>query len=122
VVLASGSTPVELPIAPFDGERIVDSAGALQFDQVPRRLGVIGAGAIGLELGSVWQRLGAEVVILEALEEFLAVADIQIAKEALRHFKRQGLDIRLGAKVTEAKPSSDGVTVRYEAKGKAETL
>jgi dihydrolipoamide dehydrogenase len=113
VVLASGSAPVELRSAPFDGKRIVDSWGALEFDSVPKRLGVIGAGIIGLELGSVWRRLGSEVVVLEALPEFLAIADQQLAKEALRHFKKQGLDIRLGARVTGAKLGADGVTVEY---------
>jgi len=114
VILASGSAPIELPIAPFDNERIVDSWGALDFDAVPERLGVIGAGVIGLELGSVWQRLGAEVVILEALEEFLYMADAQIAEEAQRYFKRQGLDIRLGSRVTAAEVKGGGVTVSYE--------
>jgi len=118
VVLASGSAPTELRSAPFDGQRIVDSWGALEFDSVPRRLGVIGAGVIGLELGSVWRRLGSEVVVLEALPDFLAIADQQVAKEALRHFKKQGLDIRLGAKVTGAQVSADGVKVAYsDAKG-----
>ncbi len=102
VVLATGSVPIELPIAKFDGKRIVDSTGALAFTSVPKRLGVIGAGVIGLELGSVWRRLGSEVVMLEALDTFLYMADQQIAKEALRHLKKQGLDIRLGAKVTGA--------------------
>ena len=101
-MLASGSVPTELRAAPFDGKRIVDSWGALDFDAVPKRLGVIGAGVIGLELGSVWRRLGSEVVVLEALPDFLAIADQQLAKEASRHFKKQGLDIRLGAKVTGA--------------------
>ncbi|MFL2553836.1 MAG: dihydrolipoyl dehydrogenase [Candidatus Rariloculaceae bacterium] len=114
VVLASGSVPIELPIAPFDGVSIVDSWGALEFDAVPKRLGVIGAGVIGLELGSVWQRLGAEVVILEALDEFLCIADAQIAKEAGRHFKRQGLDIRLGTKMTGAIAGEKGVDICYE--------
>ena len=114
VVLASGSVPIELPIAPFDGVSIIDSWGALEFDAVPNRLGVIGAGVIGLELGSVWQRLGAEVVILEALDEFLCIADEQIAKEAGRHFKRQGLDIRLGAKMKSAAVGDKGVRVSYE--------
>ena len=122
VVLASGSTPIELPIARFDGERIVDSTGALEFSAVPKRLGVIGAGAIGLELGSVWRRLGAEVVILEALDTFLYMADQQIAKDALRLFKRQGLDIRLGAKVTGAEVRGDAVNVRYEMSGAAQEL
>jgi dihydrolipoamide dehydrogenase len=113
VILASGSTPMELKSAPFDGKRIIDSWGALEIDAVPKRLGVIGGGVIGLELGSVWRRLGAEVVVLEALPDFLAVADQQLAKEALRHFKKQGLDVRLGAKVTGAKVSGDSVDVTY---------
>ena len=118
VVLASGSTPFELPSLPFDRTNILDSWDALEMDAVPKRLCVIGAGVIGLELGSVWRRLGAEVVVLEALDKFLAVADGQVASEAARHFKKQGLDIRLGAKVTGATPGADGVTVRYtDAKG-----
>jgi len=118
VILASGSSPMELRSAPFDGKRIVDSWGALEFDAVPKRLGVIGAGVIGLELGSVWRRLGSEVVVLEALPDFLAIADQQVAKEALRHFKKQGLDIRLGAKVTSAAVSGETVNVKYtDAKG-----
>jgi dihydrolipoamide dehydrogenase len=122
VVLATGSVPVELPIAKFDGKRIVDSAGALAFTSVPKRLGVIGAGVIGLELGSVWRRLGSEVVILEALDTFLYMADQQIAKEALRHLKKQGLDIRLGAKVTRAAVQGDVVKVGYESGGAAQEL
>jgi len=122
VVLATGSTPIELKVAPFDGKRIVDSSGALEFTEVPRRLGVIGAGVIGLELGSVWRRLGAEVVSLEALDAFLPAVDQQIANEALRQFKRQGLDIRLGAKVQGASVRGDVVEVRYEAAGAVQTL
>jgi dihydrolipoamide dehydrogenase len=122
VVLASGSEPTPLRGVPFDGERIVDSWGALDFASVPKRLCVIGAGVIGLELGSVWRRLGAETVILEALEQFLPIADGQVAKEAARHFRRQGLDIRLGAKVAGAEVRADGVHVNYsDAKG-AQTL
>ena len=118
VILASGSAPMELRSAPFDGKNIVDSWGALEFDSVPKKLGVIGAGVIGLELGSVWRRLGSEVVVLEALPDFLAIADQQIAKEALRHFKKQGLDVRLGAKVTAASAGTTGVNVTYtDAKG-----
>ncbi len=118
VVLASGSSPTELRSAPFDGKNIVDSWGGLDFDAVPKRLGVIGAGAIGLELGSVWKRLGSEVVVLEALPDFLANADQQLAKEALRHFRKQGLDVRLGAKVTGAKVEGGAVNVTYtDAKG-----
>jgi len=122
VILASGSVPIELPIAPFDGQHIVDSWGALEFTEVPKRLGVIGAGVIGLELGSVWHRLGAEVVILEALDDFLFMADAQIAKEAARHFKRQGLDIRLGAKMTGAIAGETGVNVSYEDSDGKQTL
>ena len=117
VVIATGSAPVELPVAKFDGERIVDSSGALEFGEVPKRLGVIGAGVIGLELGSVWRRLGSEVVLLEALDTFLYMADQQVAAEALKQFKRQGLDVRLGAKVTGTERTKNGVKVRYEQGG-----
>ena len=113
IILASGSAPIELRSAPFQAPHIVDSWGALDLDAVPKRLGVIGAGVIGLELGSVWRRLGAEVVVLEALPDFLAIADQQLAKEALRHFKKQGLDVRLGAKVTGAKVANGAVDVTY---------
>jgi dihydrolipoamide dehydrogenase len=122
VVLATGSTPIELKMAKFDGNRIVDSTGALDFNTVPRRLGVIGAGVIGLELGSVWKRLGADVVMLEALEAFLPAADQQIAKEALRHLKKQGLDIRLGAKVTAATVEANAVKVRCEIAGATQEI
>src|SRR5690348_284930 len=102
VVIATGSVPIELPFAKFNGKTIVDNAGALDFDSVPKRLGVIGAGVIGLELGSVWKRLGAQVTVLEALPDFLAAADADIAKTAAREFKKQELDIKLGAKVSKA--------------------
>jgi dihydrolipoamide dehydrogenase len=113
VILASGSTPIRLRSVPHDGKYIVDSWNALEFDAVPKRLGVIGAGVIGLELGSVWRRLGSEVVVLEALETFLPMVDQTIAKEAQRHFKRQGLDIKLGAKVLSAAVSGEAVDVTY---------
>ena len=113
VVLAAGSSPIELKSLPFDGQQIVDSWGALEFDAVPKRLGVIGAGVIGLELGSVWRRLGAEVVVLEALETFLPMTDGAVSKEALKHFKKQGLDIRLGAKVSGADKTKTGVVLKY---------
>ena len=113
VVLATGSKPIELPMAPFDGKYIVDSTGALEFDEVPRRLCVIGAGVIGLELGSVWRRLGAEVVVLEALTTLLPAVDQQIAKDAERQFKKQGLDIKLGSAVSGARRSGKSVTVSY---------
>ena len=111
VVLASGSTPIRLKTVPHDGKSIVDSWNALEFDAVPGRLGVIGAGVIGLELGSVWRRLGSEVVVLEAMEQFLPMVDQTIAKEAQRHFKKQGLDIKLGAKVLSAKVSGSAAVV-----------
>jgi dihydrolipoamide dehydrogenase len=113
VILASGSIPIRLRSVPHDGKYIVDSWNALEFDVVPKRLGVIGAGVIGLELGSVWRRLGSEVVVLEALETFLPMVDQTIAKEAQRHFKKQGIDIKLGAKVSSAAVSGDAVDVVY---------
>ena len=114
IIIATGSTPIEIAAAPIDEARIVDNSGALAFDAVPARLGVIGAGVIGLELGSVWRRLGSEVVLLEALDDFLATADRQIAQQAARSFKKQGLDIRLGARVTDARVADDQVEVTYQ--------
>jgi dihydrolipoamide dehydrogenase len=122
VILATGSTPVELGIAPFDGEQIVDSWGALDFTAVPESLGVVGGGVIGLELGSVWSRLGAKVVVIEAMDDFLFMADRQVAKEAEKQFKKQGLDIHLGAKVTSAKVAGKTVSVEYEDKDGKQTL
>jgi dihydrolipoamide dehydrogenase len=116
VIIATGSIPVELPFAKFDGKTIIDNAGALDIDKVPKRLGVIGAGVIGLELGSVWRRLGAEVTILEALPDFLGIADADIAKVAAREFKKQGLDIHLGAKVSKADVKKNTVEVTYADK------
>ena len=122
IVLASGSIPMELKSMPFDGKNIVDNWGALDFDSVPKKLAVVGAGVIGLELGSVWRRLGAEVVVLEALDTFLAVADQGLAKEAARHFKKQGLDIKLGAKVSGAKSTGSGVEVTYADASGSQTI
>lgn len=122
VIIATGSTPIELPFARFDHERIVDSWDALEFTAVPERLGIIGAGVIGLELGSVWQRLGSAVTIIEAMHDFLFMADREIAAIAGKDFKQQGLDIRLGAKLTGAKVGKSGVTVEYEDKGIPKTL
>ncbi len=119
IILAAGSVPIEIPPTPLDGDVIVDSTGALEFQSVPKRLGIIGAGVIGLELGSVWSRLGAEVVILEAVDTFLPMIDQQIAKEAKKILTKQGLDIRLGAKVTGSelkKGKAKGVKVTYEDK------
>ena len=114
IIIATGSVPIKIAAAPTDGNRIVDSEGALTFDAVPKRLGIIGAGVIGLELGSVWNRLGSEVVVLEALDTFLPTADQNIAKAAFKSLKKQGLDIRLGAKVTAAKALKTSVNVSYE--------
>ena len=116
IVLAAGSEPAAIPPAPLDGNRIVDSTGALCFEEVPGRLGVIGAGVIGLELGSVWARLGSEVVMLEAMDQFLPNMDEQIAAESGKIFAKQGLDIRLGARVTDTEISGDGVSVTYTHK------
>ncbi|VUD56725.1 Dihydrolipoyl dehydrogenase [Thalassocella blandensis] len=120
VILASGSIPVNIPVAPVDDEVIVDSTGALEFQEVPKRLGVIGAGVIGLELGSVWKRLGSDVVLLEAMDTFLAMMDQQIAKESQKIFKKQGLDIRLGCRVTGSEVKGKGkkkeVVVTYTDK------
>lgn len=117
IVIASGSIPVEIPPTPTDNDTIVDSTGALEFSEVPKRLGVIGAGVIGLELGSVWSRLGSEVTILEALPDFLPAVDRQIANEATKIFAKQGMTIKLGAKVTGSKLGKSGkkpiVTVTY---------
>jgi dihydrolipoamide dehydrogenase len=113
VILATGSTPIRLKAVPHDGKFIIDSWNALELDAVPARLGVIGAGVIGLELGSVWRRLGSAVTVLEAMDTFLPMVDQTIAKEAQRHFKKQGLDIKLGAKVVSAKVSGAAVDVVY---------
>ena len=109
VILASGSVPINIPVAPVDQDRIVDSTGALEFSEVPKRLGVIGAGVIGLELGSVWRRLGAEVTVFEALDRFLPMLDKLLAKETQKTLKKQGLDIQLGAKVTGTQVTDSGV-------------
>lgn len=122
VILAPGSVPVEIPPTPLTDDFIVDSTGALEFTEVPKRLGVIGAGVIGLELGSVWNRLGSEVVILEALDEFLPMADERIARDALKSMTKQGLDIRLGTRVTGANVNGSAVTVEFQGKDGDETV
>ena len=122
VILASGSAPIELPFAKFDGKSIIDSWDALELDAVPKRLGVIGAGVIGLELGSVWSRLGSEVTVIEAMDDFLFMADRDVATTAAREFKKQGLDIHLGAKVTAAKAGKKGVKVEYDDKSGSNTI
>ncbi|ABF44656.1 Dihydrolipoamide dehydrogenase [Deinococcus geothermalis DSM 11300] len=120
VIVATGSTPRQLPGVPFGGN-IVDNEGALAFTQVPAQLGVIGAGVIGVELGSVWRRLGAQVTILEALPGFLMAADDAVSKEALKQFQKQGLDFHFGVKITEVKQDDSGVTVTYEEQGQPVT-
>ena len=121
VVLAAGSEPAAIPPAPVDNDRVVDSTGALCFEAVPTRLGVIGAGVIGLELGSVWARLGAEVVVLEAMDQFLPNMDEDIASESAKIFAKQGLDIRLGARVTDVAVEASHVTVTYAQGDSAHT-
>ena len=123
VIVATGSRPRHLDGIPVDNKQICDNAGALAFDAVPKRLGVIGAGVIGLELGSVWKRLGAEVTLLEALPEFLAAADSAVAKEAWKVFtKKQGLDIRLDVKIGKVTAGKKTVTVEYEAGDESHVL
>lgn len=114
VIIATGSVPVEIPPTPLTDNIIVDSTGALEFTEVPKRLGVIGAGVIGLELGSVWSRLGSEVVVLEAQDSFLSMVDQTVAKEAKKLLTKQGLDIRIGARVTGSEVNGDEVTVTYQ--------
>ena len=113
VIVATGSSPRALPGVAFDNARVLDNAGALALDQVPKRLGVVGAGVIGLEMGSVWRRLGANTTVLEALPTFLGAADEAVAKEAMRVFAKQGLVIRTGVAITAVETRSDDVVVRY---------
>ncbi|MDX1519792.1 MAG: dihydrolipoyl dehydrogenase [Gammaproteobacteria bacterium] len=122
IIIATGSVPAAIPPAPIDNNRIVDSSGALDFTETPRRLGVIGAGVIGLELGSVWNRLGSDVIVLEALDEFLPAVDRDIADQAHKTLTKQGLDIRLGARVTGTGTDSLQVTVNYEIGGQKDQL
>jgi dihydrolipoamide dehydrogenase len=123
VVVATGSSARALPQAPFDEQRVLSNDGALRLGQVPRKLGLIGSGVIGLEMGSVWRRLGAEVTILEGLPGFLGAVDEQIAKEAHKAFTRQGLKIELGVKVGDVRTGEQGVSVAYtNAKGEGKTL
>jgi len=113
VIVATGSKPRALPGAPFDNKLVLDNDGALAIPEVPRKLGVIGAGVVGLEMGSVWRRLGAEVAILEALPVFLSAADEQVAKEAWKLFAKQGLAIELGIKITKVVAAKD-IAVEYD--------
>ena len=116
IIIASGSSPISIPVAPIDQKNIVDSTGALEFLSVPKKLGIIGAGVIGLELGSVWARLGSEVTILEAMDDFLPMADHKVSKDVLKEFNKQGLNINLGCKVTSAKATAKNVKVGFKKK------
>ena len=122
IVIATGSSPINIPVAEINNKDIVDSTGALEFDSVPKKLGIIGAGVIGLELGSVWSRLGSEVTVLEAMDEFLPMADKRIAKDVLKEFNTQGLNINLGCKVTSAISNKKDITVTYENNGNTTEL
>ena len=123
VIVATGSSARALPGAPFDEERILSNDGALRIGTVPKKLTLIGSGVIGLEMGSVWRRLGAEVTVLEALPVFLGAVDEQIAKEAHKAFTKQGLKIELGVQVGEVKPGKKGISVAYTtAQGEAKTI
>ena len=117
IIIATGSKPIEIPSASFS-QHIVDSTGALSFSKVPKTLCVVGAGIIGLELGSVWSRLGSKVTIIEALDEFLPMADKEISKESLKEFKKQGLDIQLSSKLTNSVEQKNSVSVTYLHKDK----
>ena len=123
IIIATGSNARALPGTPFDEENILSNDGALRIGSVPKKLGLIGSGVIGLEMGSVWRRLGADVTVLEGLPTFLGAVDEQIAKEAKKAFDKQGLKIELGVKVGEIASSDAGVSVAYtSAKGEAVTL
>lgn len=123
VIVATGSNARQLPGAAFDEENILSNDGALRIGAVPKKLGVIGSGVIGLEMGSVWRRLGAEVTVLEGMPAFLSAVDDGVAKEALKQFTKQGLKIELGVKISEVKTGKKGVTVAYaNAKGEAQEL
>lgn len=123
IIVATGSSPRALPGVAFDEEQILSNDGALRIPSVPRKLGVIGAGVIGLEMGSVWRRLGADVTVLEALPTFLGAVDEQVAKEAHKAFVKQGLSIHLGVKIGEVKQAKKGVSLAYtDAAGAAQTL
>ena len=119
VIIATGSRARHLPGVPVDNTIVCDNVGALDIDSVPKKLAIVGAGVIGLEMGSVWRRLGAEVTILEALPDFLSVADADIAKEAAKVFRKQGLDIQLGVTIGEISASSTGVSIAYTDKAGA---
>ena len=122
IIIASGSSPIEIGSAIFNDTNILDSTGALEIDKVPETLGVIGAGVIGLELGSVWARLGSKVTVIEAMDDFLFMADKEVAKETFKDFKKQGLDIRLGCKLTSSKSLKNSVKITYENNGSSKNM
>ncbi|MDD2844199.1 MAG: dihydrolipoyl dehydrogenase [Rhodoferax sp.] len=123
IIVATGSNARALPGTPFDETMVLSNEGALALTDVPKKLGLIGSGVIGLEMGSVWRRLGSEVTILEGLPDFLGAVDQQIAKEAHKAFVKQGLKIELGVKVGDIKVGKKGVSVAWiNAKGEAQTL
>lgn len=122
ILIAVGSRPIELPFAPLDGKHIVDSTGALSFDQVPKRLLVVGAGAIGLELGSVWSRLGSEVTVIEFLDRIAPANDAEMAKMLQRSLEKQGMKFLLSSKLTSAKVEGGEVAVAFEQGGQGQEL
>ncbi|MGZ8225879.1 MAG: dihydrolipoyl dehydrogenase [Methylococcaceae bacterium] len=122
IILATGSSPIVLPCAPVDNEFIIDSIEALNLDAVPKKLAIIGAGILGLEIAGIWNRLGADTVLLEAQESFLSLPDQQISREAYRIYSQQGLDLRLGARVLSAKKRNQKVTVEYQDQEGKHTL
>ena len=116
IIIATGSSPIEIGSAKFDQSDIIDSTGALELTEVPKTLGVIGAGVIGLELGSVWARLGSKVTVIEAMDDFLPMADKDISKETFKEFINQGLDIKLGCKLVASEKIKGGIKITYENK------
>ena len=121
IIIATGSSPIEIASAEFNNN-VVDSTGALEFNEVPKTLGVIGAGVIGLELGSVWARLGSKVTVIEAMDDFLFMADKEIAKDSLKDFKKQGLDIKLGSRLVASKNLKKSVKISYESSAGTEEM
>jgi dihydrolipoamide dehydrogenase len=123
VIVATGSKARHLPNLPVDQKIVMDNEGALNQESVPKKLAIIGAGVIGLEMGSVWRRVGAEVTVLEAMPDFLAAADVDVAKEALKLFTKQGLNIQMGVKIGDIKTTKKGVSIAYADKdGKEQKL
>ena len=123
VIIATGSKARHLPNLPVDQKIVMDNEGALNQESVPKKLAIIGAGVIGLEMGSVWRRVGSEVTVLEAMPDFLAAADVDVAKEALKLFTKQGLNIQMGVKIGDIKATKKSVSIAYTDKdGKEQKL